>query len=254
MLALLAFLPSLVLLSAEVRGYSLFLLLIAAALLALEKAFSEESGFQLGVFAALTGLALLTHYSAVWSWLAALAYGTVRLARVGLLRRFARVWAVSHALLGAMLVWLYVSHISKLRGSIPEREAQADWLRADYFQAGSLSPLHFLWRQTLSLFEFLFSPGAAGILALCLVLLGITGLALRRRPAAILLALPFFFSAAAGLLALYPYGGTRHSMDLIPFGCAAIASALGRFTDERSWIPLVLGAVMVPAAFAVSGW
>jgi uncharacterized membrane protein len=253
-LALLAFLPSLVLLSAEVRGYSLLLWLIAAALVSLEKAFSGASEFRIGASAVLTGLALLTHYSAVWFWLAALAYGTVRLAKGGFPSRFARFWAVSQASLCALFAWLFVSHISKLRGSVHEQLAQADWLRQGYFQAGSGSPLRFLWRQTLSLFEFLFSSRAAGILALCLVLFGIAGLAVRRRPAAILLALPFLFSAAGGLLALYPYGGTRHCVDLMPFGCAAIASALGRLTDERSWVPLILGAAMVPAAFVVSGW
>src|SRR5262249_61830618 len=56
-LALLAFLPSLVLVSAEVRGYSLLLWLMAAALLALERAFSEKSEFRLGAFSALTGRA-----------------------------------------------------------------------------------------------------------------------------------------------------------------------------------------------------
>src|SRR5262249_30077142 len=146
------------------------------------------------------------------------------------------------------------THISKLRGSVHEHLARADWLREDYFQAGSDSPLRFLSRQTLALFEYLFSSRAAGILALCLVLFGIAGLALKRRAAAILLALRFVLSAAGGLLALYPYGGTRHCMDLMPFGCAAIASALGRLTDERSWVPLVLAAAMVPAAFVVSGW
>jgi uncharacterized membrane protein len=250
-LALLAFLPSLVIVSAELRGYSVMLCLAAAALASLERTFEGRSAVGLGLFTGLAGLALLSHYAALWFALAAFAYSAVRIAAQRYPARFALSWAASWAVLAVLFLSLYMTHISRLRGGALEQEARIDWLRASYFRAGYESPLLFLARQTLALFHFLFSESAAGAVALFLLIFGIAHLARRRQPAAILLALPFVFSAAAGLLDRYPYGGTRHSIDLVLFAAAGVGVALAQLVGNRLWAAIVLAAVMAPAGFAV---
>jgi uncharacterized membrane protein len=252
-LALLAFLPSLVILSAQLRGYALMLWLMAAALTALERAFEEGSAWRLGLFTAFTGLSLLTHYSALWFTLSVFVYATVRAGSERSPRRFVLAWVTSQAAIAALCLFLYVTHVSSLRGGALEQEAQTLWLRAGYFHPGQESALRFLARQTVALFQFLFSTPVAGIVALGLLLGAIAWLAGRRRPSAILLLLPFLFSAAAGLLGRYPYGGTRHSIDLVPFACAGIGVALARLSAERPWVAIAVAAVLAPAGFVV-GW
>ena len=252
-LALLAFLPSLVIVSAELRGYGLMLCLIAAALASLEQALQTKSLRWLGLFGLFGALALLTHYAALWFVLAAFVYGSVRIVRSSPTPRWIAAWLACQTAIGILFLVLYMSHIGRLHGSVIEREARDGWLRASYFHAGSEGPLVFLGRQTLSLFAFLFSTPAAASVALALFLAGFAVLILHRRPSGILLALPFVFAGAAGLLGLYPYGGTRHSIELGLFACAAIGVALARLSGERLWFAVLLGAALAPAAFAV-GW
>ena len=251
-LAFLSFLPSVVLVSSELRGYALLLLLIAAALCALERAFARKSPARLGLFTLLAALALLTHYVAIRFIAAAFAYAAARIAIDRPPRRFVAAWAAGQAALAALLAFLFASHLSHLRGSSLEREAQTTWLRESY-RSASEGPLRFLGRQTLALFQFLFSSPAAGAVALVLFLGGTAWLALRRRPSAILLGVPFVLAAAGGLLALYPYGATRHSADLTLFASAGTSVALARLSGERLWVAVAVAAVLVAAGFAVSG-
>ena len=251
-LAFLSFLPSVVLVSSELRGYALLLLLIAAALCALERAFARKSPARLVLFTLLAALALLTHYVAIRFIAAAFAYAAARIAIDRPPRRFVAAWAAGQVALAALLAFLFASHLSHLRGSSLEREAQTTWLRESY-RSASEGPLRFLGRQTLALFQFLFSSPAAGAVALILFLGGAAWLALRRRPSAILLGVPFVLAAAGGLLALYPYGATRHSADLALFASAGTSVALARLSGERLWVAVAVAAVLVAAGFAVSG-
>lgn len=252
-LALSAFLPQFVLLSAELRGYSLALCLVACALAALERGFRENSSGWVALSAGAMALALCTHYLAFRAAIAVLVYGAVRLLASRPPRLLVRAWAGSQAAVAAVLLFLYASHVSVLRGAGLEREAQTSWLAASYFRPGEESALRFLLRQTGALFHFLFSTPAAAVAAGGLFLVGVALCAVRRLPSAILLALPFAIAAAGGLLRLYPYGGSRHSIDLALFACAAMAVALSRFAGDRFWVAIALAAVLAPAGFAV-GW
>ena len=111
----------------------------------------------------------------------------------------------------------------------------------------------FVARQTVSLFQFLFASPAAAAVAGILVLLGIGFLAARRSPAVILLSVPFGIAVAGGLLRLYPYGGTRHSIDLALFACVSLGVALARLGGNRIGVALVLAVALFPAALA-AGW
>jgi uncharacterized membrane protein len=252
-LVLLAFLPSLVLLSAELRGYALLLALTAAALGALERALQTRSPFWMAAYGTLAALALLSHYAAVWFLLASSAYGAVHLRMEKPPRRVVVAWAASGAGLAGLLVFLYATHVSKLRGGALETEARIDWLRTSYFHPEREGALEFLGRQTLALFQYLFSTPVGGILALALFLAAVAWLAARKQPSAILLALPFVLAAAAGLAGIYPYGGTRHSAGLTLFAAAGVGLAVARLAGNRLWIVVLLFAVLVPAGFAV-GW
>lgn len=250
-LVLLSFLPALVVVSAELRGYSAMLAFMAAALLCLELALEERSGVRLALFAAFGALSLLSHYSAAWFLLAAFSSGTIRVIRRGVTARFRLAWTASALAVAALSFFLYETHVSRLRGGALEAEARSDWLRESYFRAGSESPWGFLGRQTLSVFEFLFSTKPAAVVALALTVGGLAVLFARRRPAASLLALPFVFAAAAGLTGLCPYGGTRHCVHLAPFAAAIVGVALAELSGRRLWAFVLLAAVLAPAAFAV---
>ena len=167
-------------------------------------------------------------------------------------RRFIAVWMAGQAALLVLAVFLIVSHVAGLRGGPLEREVQRTWLRESYW-LGPESATRFLVRQTLALFQYLFSSPAAGAVALTLFLGGTAWLASRRSAQAILLAVPFLVAAAGGLLAIYPYGGTRHSVDLSLFACAGAGIALARLAGERLWVAIAVAGVLVAAGFVVSG-
>lgn len=251
-LAFLAFLPTVVLLSAELRGYSMALFLVALGLAALESGLREESPGRVALAAGSMALALGTHYLALRPALAALAYGALRIVASRPPRPVVLAFAASQAALAGLFLFLYRSHLSNLRGGGMERDAQSDWLRASYLQAED-GPLSFAARQSAALFRFLFTSPAGAITAAVLVLGGLALAARERRPAAVLLALPFALAVAGGVLRLYPFGGTRHSIDLALYACAAIGIAVARQTGDRPWVPLVLAGALAPAAFAL-GW
>ena len=250
-LAIAAFLPPLVSLSAEVRAYALLLLLAAAALWQLERAFESGSPGRIALFAALLALAILTHYAALRVAAGAFVYAAVRLLRQRGPRRLAAAWTACQAGIGALFLLLYTTHLSRLRGNALEREARADWLRMGYFQAGE-SWLRFAGRQALSLFEFLSSSRAAGVALLVLAIAGVWRLARRGRAAALLLGLPFLLAAAGGLLGLYPFAGSRHSIDLALFAAAAAGAALASLLERSPWAALVLAAALLPAGLAAA--
>ena len=252
MLAALAFLPQVVLISAELRGYSLALLLIASALAALERGLRKDSAGWIALSAAAMALALGTHYLALRSAATLFAYGALRVLAVRANRSVVRVWVASQIALAVLFLFFYTTHLSKVRGGGMERLAQGDWLRASYLQAGD-GALSFVLRQTETLFRFLFTSPAGALIAAVLVLGGLAVAARAQWPSAVLLALPFVLAAAGGVLRLYPYGGTRHAIDLGLYASAAIGIAVARLTGDRIWVPLALAGALAPAAFAL-GW
>ena len=82
---------------------------------------------------------------------------------------------------------------------------------------------------------------------------GVLWLAARRRAEAILLTLPIVFLAAGGLLAVYPYGGTRHDVGLALCVYAGTGLGLSRLTRERLWAALAIAGALVVSGFLVSG-
>ncbi len=251
-LELAAFLPSVVIVSAELRGYALMLCLVAAMLAALERAFERDSVAWIALSAAFGALALFSHYAAFRFVAAAFLYAVLRLRARPQSIQLERAWAMSQVVLSAVALLLYRSHVSKLRGGALEQEARETWLRESYFSGdGSFGPAAFLARQTMSLFRYLFSSSAAGFAALLLVVFAMCLLLYRREPSVILLGLPLVLGAAGGLFTLYPYGGTRHSIDLVICAAAGVGVALARLAGDRRWVAIAAGAALAPAAFVL---
>ena len=250
--ALLAFLPPLILLSTEIRGYSMLFCFLAASLDQLERGLAAQSVPRLAASGAFALLALLSHYGAVFVLAAAFLYAVLRLRSARASRSVLGAWIASQAALAGAAAALYVFHISGLRGGRSEIEARTDWLKESFFRPESENALVFLVRQTLRLFEFVFATRVTALAALALVVVAFAALARRRRwPALCLLVTPIALTAVAGLAAVYPYGGSRHDSALALFACAGVGFAVALVTRERLWAGLLLAAALLPAAFAV---
>lgn len=257
-LALLLFSPSLIHLSAEVRQYALLLCFSAAALYFLERAFSEKSVRMIPLSFVALYLALLTHYSALIFALSIGIYALIRLIR-GNTAGMAITWTIGQAIALALCVFLYATHISRLRTSGQPLEIET-WLASSIYHPGHDHLVIFIFRTTIRVFHFLFSQGAIGVLGFLCFLIGVTGLWIggRRfasvpgkpssRQLGLLLVLPFVINCALALAGVYPYGGTRHNALLAGFAMSGIAIGLSRWTDHERWgkpLVLVLALILV---------
>jgi len=249
-LILLAFSPATVSLSASVRGYSLLLLLLVSALVVLERAIELRSLWRIAWFSGLLYLAILTHYSALWFTLSVFVFVFVRARTDRLPAAVVRTWLGFQAAAAVLYSFLYFSHLSNLRGGDLERDAMGRWLHEGYFATGRDTPLAFVANQTFGVFKFLLGSPVAGFVGLAMGAACIVVLASKRRPTAILLALPFVLSAAAALIGVYPYGGTRHSAHLLLFAAAAMGVTGAIVTGARLWPALLLTAALIPVSWS----
>lgn len=254
MFLLLAFSPMLIGLGAEVRDYSLLLLWMTGALYFLERAFRDHAVLSIAWSSLFLYLAILTHYSALWFVIAA---GIYTLLRISSLRGSSLIaWFLFQCGGVGIYLWLYLVHISKMRGSPMEAEAMTGWLRALYFRAGE-SRAAFLHRRTVDVFQFLFSNRTGGNIALILFAAGIlwlaaSGLWLKKASLAafgVLLVLPFALGMAASLMDVYPYGGTRHCSYLLPFAAAGVAALIATLVRQRIVPVLVLAVLVLPYGY-----
>jgi len=260
-LLILAVSPVAIVISVEVRGYALLLLLMAMTLYFLERALKEQAP-HLIVFSSLSlYLAILTHYSTFPFALALGIYVLIRILRSELPARVVTVWAGFQAGALALCAFLYVTHISKLHGSGMEHFAVDVWLRNSYFHPGQDQLLLFPFQSTLALFRYLFYSPLRGIpeailfiaaVWLLLAKRGLRGKAMpERRFAGTLLLLPFLVSCAMAIAGLYPYGGTRHSVFLLLFAVSGISFLIAEIAGERIW-PLLLGALVVAPVWSLT--
>jgi Dolichyl-phosphate-mannose-protein mannosyltransferase len=245
-LVVIAFSPMWLPLSSEVRGYTLLLMLTAAALVQLEKALETRSPGRMALSSLLLCLAVLTHYSALFVAPSMALYALVRLGAGRALRSVVLAWAGSQAAVAALCLFLYFTQVKSLLRSDQERQAVTVWLGGGYFHTEQGSVTSFLARQTAEIFRNFFGSFPASTVALFLAVTGLVLLAVKRRFGAVLLLLPWLFGSAAGLLRLYPFGGTRHSAYLLLFLSAAIGVALSGLLAGRVWAALLTSLVLVP--------
>jgi hypothetical protein len=89
-------------------------------------------------------------------------------------------WIVGQLGALALCVFLYFSHISKLKSSGLPNQIADTWLRTSIFHSRQDHFAAFFVRNTIRLFRYFFSHGTIGVLGLLFFLLGI-GLLFRDR-------------------------------------------------------------------------
>ena len=259
-LILVSFLPPMIALSAEVRQYALLLFFLVSAAYLLERALAENSAAMMLLSAISLCLAILSHYSAI---LFAAALGLYSLHRLIARRPSAQVqaaWVMGQAGAFGLIVSLYVSHISKLKGDYAAGTING-WLANSFFRPGHDNPLLFAIARTGGVFQYVFGQLAVGDIAFLAFIVGVVllwrenvtpeGSAVTTRQIGALLVLPFVVAAGASIARIYPYGGTRHSAFLIMFAVAGVSFLLAKLVKQRitRGIALAIMAVAVCTAF-----
>jgi len=260
-LLLVAFLPPIVLVAAELRQYSLLLAFLVSALYFLDEAFAKNSIGRMAAFSLCLYLGMLTHYSA---FLFAAALGIYALLKFFTKRSpasLASVWALGQVGGLALALFLYKTHLSKL-GVGDSRTVLQGWmsefyLHRSYFDPAHDNPLLFLVGHTFGVFQFFFGQLAVGDVIGLLFVVSV-GLLLRRealpegrsssRLLGILLLLPFLIAGGACLAHIYPYGGTRHVAFLIIPGVAGVSVAIARVAAGRWERGLMIAACVILAS------
>jgi len=244
-LVLVCFLPPMIVLSAELRQYSLMLMFAAAAAYFFEVAVAENSVTAMSLSCASLYLAMLSHYSA---FLFATALGIYAIARMWTQSPRITVvgsWVVGQAVGLGIVGALYSTHISKLSAvypiSQPLRRFGDFYLSDWYFHAGRDRLLPFLYRGTFGAFRFIFGQTGIGQVAAVLFLAGVLILVFSKQRnseeisphlVALLLATPFVLNWIAVAAGLYPYGRTRQCMFLVLFALPGVAVALARMVGN----------------------
>jgi hypothetical protein len=260
-LGMMTFSPEIVLLSTEVRGYVILLLLVFSAFDCLERSLREQTPRMMAFFSVLLVLAILTDYSAVWLALVLGFYVLVRVLRKELSANNRYMWFGGQAAVAVVGLVLFQAQIPAFRQSGAQQFARESWLRASYFHPGADNLLLFLARNTVAVFQFLLSSRVLGIAALLLFVVAVIWLFLTRSsrlalagksepPAnqdyALLIALPFVVAAGLALTGLVPYGGTRHSLLPAVFGFVGLSFILAQFMRHRLAPALLATAVLGP--------
>jgi 4-amino-4-deoxy-L-arabinose transferase-like glycosyltransferase len=251
-LALLLFSPALIYVSTELRQYAFVLFFSAAALYFLEAGLTRDSIPFIAASGTALWLALLTHYSGMLVALTLGCYGLWRFTsdgkRVGLFISWAATQLVALGVAGT----LFATQIVQLKARGRFEMAAETYLKRSSFHSGEEHAINFVARATIRLFQYFFSQGAVGVVALVLFISGVVFLVRDRRTnskskqLALLAVLPLVVNCLLGLKDVYPYGGTRHSSYLAIFVLPVIAIATDRWKAARSWIkPVTIGAVLL---------
>ncbi len=241
---LVAFLPPMISLSAEVRQYMLMLFFITSAAYLLERALAKNSMGLMLLFSICLYLGLLSHYSGFLFAAAIGAYGLLRLLGERPPVKVITAWMSSQVGALGIAVFLYATHVSKQKGSAQAMQAMEEWLRKSYYHAGHDNLLLFVLGRSFGVFQFIFgylaAGDVAGLLFVAAVILLFRGknVRLQDRTAAwqlgVLLLLPFGLNCAAAIMKVYPYGGTRHCVFLAIFGLAGVSFVLARWVRQQT--------------------
>ncbi len=256
---ILAFAPPLVVLSAEVRHYITHALFIACSLYCLERALREKSLRWMRYFGLALLLAVLTMYMSIWYISALGVYAIVCFMLEKAPWPLIVEWIKTQAAIVFVLIVAYTTHLRKLRGNIAERFARDGWLRPSYFHPKSQTLSNYLRQATDYLFGYVFANARLGqwmILAflagIALILLGQADVTSHRKTPALSLVLPLVVTAAAGIAAIYPYGGSRHDAFLAIFLVAGVSIAISALSFGKPVILLLMAACLIPAWLATT--
>jgi hypothetical protein len=261
-LVLLTLSPSLIALSAQVRGYTLVMLWMAAALLLLERAIKEDSPVKMAGFTAVLYLAILTEYSAAMFAAPVGVYALLRFRRTsrataaqpeGAVRGVSRItmlaWLGGQAGAALLYAGLFFSQIApRLERARTSGEFQI-WLEPLFPRPGE-NPLLFLGAGAAAQMRYFLHSEALAMVGIVLWLGGCVLLWRKSWAVAIVMLLPFGLTWAAALLHVHPYTGTRHSAFLALFLAGGIAVAADRLAGSR-FLPAALCLVVALHAWGI---
>ena len=255
-----ALLAPMALLSSEIRQYELLLFFAMSSAYALELAFERHSAGWMAASALCLYLAMLSHYSSLLFVATLGIYGLIRLWQSTNSFALIVTWCFTQIGALALIIFLYVTHVSKIKHTTMAEQAFDSWLYKSYFHAGHDHWISFVFARTFSVFQFAFGQSVIGDLA---ALAFVTGAVLLwrgqtsrgsaapgPRMLAILLLLPFLLNCVAGLLDAYPYGGTRHSVFLAIFAFAGVSVFAAWLAGERVTRGLIVAMAIIAFCWA----
>ena len=250
-----AFSPIQIALSAEIREYALLLCCMAAALYFLERAFQEKSLRTVCYFCFFLYLAILSHYSALFFVAACGIYALARFADSKPPRKLLAAWAIGELGALAIYVFLYVTHVAKLKNQV------ALWALPfgdTFLQSYQQSIFHFTAVNTWNIFLYTFAQRYVAAAMLIAFGAGLAFLFFRDftssparcgflhgpRHVSIQFLLPFLAVWAAAIAGIYPYVGSRHTTVLAPFILAAASFALAAICRDKLWAAVLAASLL----------
>lgn len=245
----LAFSPTLIWLSQEVRHYSILILFMSCTLYYFQLMLDQKKILPLILCSVFLYLAILTHYSAAFFVLALGIYSIYLLTHKDLSKKLVIGWGLCQ--LGALGIYglLYRTQLSLVSKSAMRQETIQSWLANSYLNIHNSSLKQILlypFERTFVIFTYLFaSPYLSIPLAIAFILAAASLILKNRFRIGILLTLPFIASLGASMLLVYPYGGTRHNAFLILFAYAGIAYLLGIWFEKKLQLILIAGLIFL---------
>lgn len=221
--------PGAVLQSQVMRPYTLQLFLIGAAIFALHRCLQDGRWPWPAAYGLLIAVASALHYG---TFVTAGGIGIRLLVLAIALRPPARrivPLALAHLPVAAVAAWVYVGHYrDMLYGSRIRSLARTGWLQDQF--VGGVAELPGTYRAA---FEYAFGVDSAIVAAVLVVIGVVAGLRLRRPLAGILPAATMLVATALSAAGLYPLGGTRHSLHLLPVLILPAASGFAVLAESR---------------------
>jgi len=254
-----ALLPTMISVTAQARQYGLLLLFLISGACFLESALTDDSPALMLASAISLWLAMLSHYSA-FLFIAALGvYALLRFKGSEFSARTIIAWTVNQILTLTLAIFLYLTHISKIRGTAMAEQAFDIWLRRSYFHRGQENPLTFLVTRSFSVFQYIAGQLVIGDILAVLFLLGVAlllrgkvqSLGVRRLPFGSFLFAPFILNFTAALVDVYPFGGTRHCVYLSIVAIAGIAACVVTVTRQSALRAVAIALSIFALCFAL---
>jgi len=172
-LVLFLFSPPLVILSSEVRQYSLMLLFLSLSLYLFDCAIQRQSAVLILLSAASLYGALLTHYSSLIFALTLGIYALLRLINSRSRGAVVSAWVAGQLGAIAIIGFLFTHHVPMLRARGAPEGIAGTYLRHSVFKPGEDNVITFVARSNIRLFHYLFSQAAVGLIGMLLFVLGI---------------------------------------------------------------------------------
>jgi hypothetical protein len=247
-LFLLTLTPHLVIVSAQLRTYTLAFLFLSASLVAFEIAMDTGRWPAMLAFDVLLLLSVCSDYSTAWFAGAVGIYALMRLRASPFAVKIA--WAAGQLAPAVFYVALFFANVRHIPSSVRAENARSHWLFHDF--PHSDNRLRFPVVNTAQQFNYVMASLPLGILAWAMFAGGIyflwsgrTGIPRgNARPLAVLLMVPFLLGIIGAYAKVFPYGATRQSLVIGIFAAAGVAIFL-EFVPRPSRT-IIAGTAVVP--------